>query len=1145
MEFKKGTRVCFCDSDHSWILGNVVSYTKSGKKEVIMCKADDFPGKEFTVNTSLKLYLAQDDLFKEEPDDLLMLTELHEATLLSCLKKRFLKDVVYTNIGTLVVAINPFKRIPCYQPENTIQNYLAEGPVVQGQLPHCWSVAHQTYFELVNDRQNQTILISGESGAGKTVAAKIVVEYLTAVSCQKATAETKHATEQVGIKVQAASPVLESFGNAKTVRNDNSSRFGKFMKIQFDCDGFLIGAHTTKYLLEKSRIITAAENERIYHIFYQICAHGDHAKYDLADAGSYVSCNAGKCLTIDGVNDDEDQQACIDALHSIGTSEEDIESVWRTVAGIMHLQNTTLSEKNDNNMQVAYLTPDSLATLKQACAQLCIDEAAMEKELTSTTMSGKISTTIKLTRAKALDVRDSFCRRVYDGMFQWLVDKINLTTDVGDKCENWLGLLDIFGFECFEFNSFEQLCINLANEALQNHYNSYIFVEDMKECEREGIDVTGVDFADNQECLDLLTSKNSIFSTLDVECKLGSGTDLSLLEKLHESFGPKGKLPGHDFYGQPRGETLKKNPNSFIVHHYAGNVIYNVQGWLEKNKEPLKDEMKRICNASTNKLIGTFLPPPVDTRGSATPTVSGFFKEQVGELIQLVNSTNPHWIRCVKPHPAKKPLLWDPCQVMNQLRSAGVIETVRVRKAGYPIRFKHRLFRERYCALLGSEGLNASNLEDPSENKSCSTKILSTLNLGKDIAQMGTSLVFLRQAAFIQLNTAKDAATAKYIKIVQKLQRARKGRHEAFLLYVEKHKARLEQEGKDKIEAELQAAEAARQRERDEVARRLREEEEHREVRQASIIIIQRNVRGFLARTKVLRRMIEAHRAAQEARHDASLFEQRIVFSELESQRLSVEAAEERLSQRLKPVSVKQIQREAQKEFKEKQDQRRQDYDDKLSQSRRLREERVLREEEVRRQRVRKNADKNKQTVLSGEVEKRAREKFLKQQEKKGGMGGTTLTPQERADHFRKACLDFEARDDWEHNREEYLSHDHTRRMQQERLMRSKQYLVDHDLYTNPPNTLCPDLSLDHGVPSTLTHKQRALESSYQQKVQREYSLLCSLGKGMGEKSGEKMEREKWKVANRTIFFFLKESGELYNGGDTTEATLQIYQKKK
>ena len=231
-KFEVGARVAFLHPKDSWILGKVILIDGNPDKPKCKytCVSDE--GQETILNTALgKLYHARDEIFNEEPDDLLLLTELHESTLLSCLRKRFLRDVVYTNIGSLVVAVNPFKRIPHYQPETSMGKYLAEGPVVQGLLPHVWSCAHQTYYELLNDRQNQTVLVSGESGAGKTVAAKIVVEYLTAVSCQTATNEIKHATEQVGVKVQAASPILESFGNAKTVRNDNSSRFGKFMKV--------------------------------------------------------------------------------------------------------------------------------------------------------------------------------------------------------------------------------------------------------------------------------------------------------------------------------------------------------------------------------------------------------------------------------------------------------------------------------------------------------------------------------------------------------------------------------------------------------------------------------------------------------------------------------------------------------------------------------------------------------------------------------------------------------------------------------------------------------------------------------------------------------------------------------------------------
>ncbi|KAJ9467357.1 Myosin-6 [Diplonema papillatum] len=1079
--FIVGSRVAFLDDALSWTLGKIIRIDKAGKKTTYVCSADTEKG-EFSVNSHFKLYHARDELFAEEPNDLLMLTELHEATLLHCLKTRYLKDIVYTNIGTLIVAVNPFKRIAKYQAENTIKDYLSEGPVIQTQLPHAWSVAHQTYHELVNDRENQTILISGESGAGKTVAAKIMVEYLTAVSCQRATEAIKHATELVGVKVQAASPILESFGNAKTVRNDNSSRFGKFMKVQFDTDGFLIGAHTTKYLLEKSRIITAAKNERIYHVFYQICAHSDREKYKLGPAEQYTTCNAGKCLSIDGVDDNEDQSSCIQAMEACGITDEEKDSVWRAVAGILMLQSTSISERTDaQNNQMAELNAENKQRLAAACEQFGVNAAVMEKEMTSTTSK---TFTRALSKAKSIDVRDSVSKVLYDSMFQWLVDKINITTDRGADTSNWLGLLDIFGFEDFEHNSFEQLCINLANESLQGHYNNYIFVEDMKECQREGIDTTGVTFADNSACLDLLSGKLSVFSMLDVECSLPGGTDQQFISKLHDAFGGTPGANGkraHEFY-----RRQLSSPNTFTIRHYAGDVTYDVSAWLEKNKEPLKNEMRTLMRNSSNTLIKTLIPAPQDsTKGSQQMTVSRFFCDQVKELISLINGTNPHWIRCVKPHPSKKPGSWSPKEVMNQLRCAGVIETVRVRKAGYPIRFPHTMFRDRYCAVLGSEGLLSRG--DAGAAKPIAGKILEKLGLGKEVAQMGNTKTFLRQEAFLRLNAAKDSAVLQYVVKLQCAARGQKARSDCFWMFVKKHKSRIEAEKKEAERRQVEqkrVAEEEQQRAKQEAEELFRVEEEARSKEE-----LQREMERARDEWFADERIYQEHETMIELdkkRKEIEDFDEKWVHVQLRKQR----RAHNMMQSFEFEKKVEEMRKAEEHRKKRVQLEKRKEYDLKKEQSKKKREELRKVEEEKRRERLKRESI---QRVSTREVEKNAEERFLREVEKKQ-KAKEKVGVDSRA-HFERACKLFDAKHDWEVNREQYLANDHYNRLRQERVMLNKQFLADHDLYQNPPNPLLtPDPTAPCGVPSVLSQHQKALEVAYQHKIEHQYDILRGAG---------------------------------------------------
>eukprot|EP01063_Lacrimia_lanifica_P034075 TRINITY_DN6220_c0_g8_i1.p1 TRINITY_DN6220_c0_g8~~TRINITY_DN6220_c0_g8_i1.p1 ORF type:complete len:1144 (+),score=514.17 TRINITY_DN6220_c0_g8_i1:118-3549(+) len=1103
--------LCFGYSiKHSWKVGKVASWDTAKKVGSVQCTDGETLNK---LNADM-INLVSQEVLDEDVDDLLNLTLLHDSTLLHVLKMRYMRDVIYTNIGAIVIALNPFNyKIPWYTDDN-MPKYLKEGDRIEENLPHSWAVAHNTYHELLGDQENQTVLVSGESGAGKTEASKIVMKYLAAVSCKQGDEANKKAAGEVGVKINMASPPLEAFGNAKTVRNDNSSRFGKFMKIQFSKDGFLVGAHTTKYLLEKSRIITAAQNERVYHVFYQIIAHANHGKYNLVPTVSdYVSCNAGECVSIPGVDDGEDQQAAMDAMSAINMSSEEQEGVWRAVAGVLHLQQMEVAEKMDaQNNAVATFTDEARKNLELGAAQWMIDAAALEKEFVSSTMqSGKQTITKPLSAAKAKDTRDSVCKILYDNLFQWLVDKINVTTDQGSQSENWLGLLDIFGFESFEkpdgtaTNSFEQICINLANEALQGHYNNYIFVEDMKECQREGIDTTDVTFADNKACLDLLSgAKNSVFSMLDLECSLPKGGDMDLLGKLHDTFAPT-KGVANEYYGRPRGDRLRKNPNAFIIRHYAGNVVYDISGWLEKNKEPLKDELKVIVRNSPDPLIKTLLPaPPDSSRPAKAVTVSGFFKEQVMQLITLITSTNPHWIRCVKPHPAKKPLMWDPVQVMNQLRSAGVIETVKVRKAGYPIRFPHAMFRERYKALLGKEGLTASNPSDPEENRRMCTKIFEAHNIDKSIGQMGKTKVFLRQKAFIHLNNEKDKALARHITTIQRCARSRKGRSDCFWLYVKKHKSRIEAELKADRERVAREAAEKEAKQKAEAAQRAQKEEQERVLLLAYTIKVQKNLRGFLERSKLIRKFTEMERAKEELRQDALLEAQHQEMLDLEESRAAVEAAE--VKQQAKAARLQKKLEEAGKKGDDEPEFSAADITRKKTQT--LQEDRraayLARREEARRQRAlerqkqeearkKLQAKQQRQQVLAVEIDVRAQNKFLRALEKKEKHQRDF--GEERAKHFRAACRRVDARDEWEHNREQHLARDYDNRLRQERFMRAKQSLVDRDLYTNPPNVLLsPDLTADRGVPTILTQRQQVMEAAYQRKLGKTYDMLQNYG---------------------------------------------------
>ena len=712
----------------SWKVGNVDEW--NGKTGIVTCE----DGERLEKLSEDDINLVSDEILQEDVDDLLNLTLLHDSTLLHVLRRRYMKDVIYTNIGAIVVALNPFNfKIPHYTDDN-MPKYLSEGDRIENNLPHSWAVAHNTYYEMRNDMQNQTILVSGESGAGKTEASKIVMKYLAALSCKSGDATSKEAASAVGQKINMASPPLESFGNAKTVRNDNSSRFGKFMRVKFDDSGYLVGAFITKYLLEKSRIVVASNGERVYHSFYLV-VRGQDPKYKLIKDSSYKSLASGNMLTNKEFDTKEEYDEVVSSLSTMGVSSDDINSMWLGVCGVLNCLNIDFLEDGEGSI----IKEDTLQFLDLCCEHWSISGEQFKKEAITTTMfiGGQWITKV-LNPTKAKDGRDALVKATYDLEFSWLVDKCNALLDAPEADGNWIGLLDIFGFEDFELNSFEQVCINLANEALQGHYNEYIFTKDMQLCRAEGIDVTEIEFPDNAECLNMISGRGGILALLDEECSLGKGSSAGFLHNVEEHHK---KNP---FFLK---KTLAKN--SFIIHHYAGSVSYDVTGVLDKNRDTLKDAFKTMMRASSDPFIAAIHPEPVDNVRKVT--VGGFFKEQVAALMEVINSTNPHWIRCVKPHPAKKPLHIDGVQTMKQLASSGVLGTVKIRKAGYPIRLTYESFKVRYRVCSS----------DPSQDgKSIAAETFKHLGFGTGDGQLGVTIVFLKSHGYVELEKLKKKRLA-------------------------------------------------------------------------------------------------------------------------------------------------------------------------------------------------------------------------------------------------------------------------------------------------------------------------------------------------------------------------------------------------
>ncbi|KAJ9461887.1 Myosin-12 [Diplonema papillatum] len=753
MAIEKGVLCYFRDEEKSWILGRIDEYDgKTGKAT----PSDSGPSRGQL--TPEDIFVCREDCVDQEADDLLNLQLLHDATLLACLRLRYMKDVIYTNIGAIVVALNPFNfKIPWYTDDN-MPKYLAEGQVITENRPHSWAQAHNTYWEMITKTENQTILVSGESGAGKTEASKIVLKYLGALSSRNGDEASKAASQAIGSKINCSSPPLEAFGNAKTVRNDNSSRFGKFMRVKFTQSGSLVGAHITKYLLEKSRIVSAMPNERVYHSFYLLCRSPSSAdKFMIASDDAFASLRSGNCTSNKDYDTAEEFKEVVDAMQTIGIGDGTIHSIWCAVAGIMHLLNISFEPSGEGSV-IANAPPNATA-LESTVANWKINRETLEKELISTEMEVMGQVIEKHLRVvAAVDGRDAVCKALYDALFSWFIEQCNAMLDAPSD-GSWIGLLDIFGFEDFEVNSFEQLCINLANETLQDHYNQYVFQRDMDECRAEGIDITSVEFPDNAPCLQMLTGRQGgMFSLLDEQCAVGTGSDAQFLAGIVEHHA------SNPFF-------IKKAlvQDSFIVHHYAGSVSYTVSGFLDKNRDTLKDAWKLLLRASGDELLAELLPEPVQTKGPKV-TVGGFFKRQLGELMELINSTNPHWIRCVKPHPAKKPLMFNGTATMKQLASAGVLGTVKIRKAGFPVRIPFTEFIERY-GFIGKQ--KKAVYDTTTEATACQSIVQRVAELRPEEAQVGKTRVFLKTEAYVRLEVLSRDALSVFARIAQAYARGR------------------------------------------------------------------------------------------------------------------------------------------------------------------------------------------------------------------------------------------------------------------------------------------------------------------------------------------------------------------------------------
>eukprot|EP01029_Cantina_marsupialis_P007646 TRINITY_DN185_c0_g4_i1.p1 TRINITY_DN185_c0_g4~~TRINITY_DN185_c0_g4_i1.p1 ORF type:complete len:2063 (-),score=796.14 TRINITY_DN185_c0_g4_i1:239-6427(-) len=774
-QFEPGTWIWKPDQDYIYVPAKVQTGFNRGQPATV--ETED--GEEFTIPGDQTKDLVECDPQCLKPiENMVKLNDLNEPAILHDLRLRFEQDDIYTYVSSILIAVNPFKMLPIYTPE-ILDQYKDQN--VRDLPPHIFAIADNAYNNMLADGENQSVIISGESGAGKTESMKLILQYLAEVSgrAQGASGNKEESLEQQILK---SNPVMEAFGNAKTLRNNNSSRFGKWTEVQFNKQGAIIGGKIINYLLEKSRIPFQAEGERNYHVFYQLLAGAEidpalRKRLHLKDVEDFHYLNQSGTSFVEGINDEKDFEDLKQAMEVLNMTPEEIDSVFKTVAAVLHVGNIKF-EGNEDSAKIT--NPECV---KLVAELLDVDNDLLRTALSSRKMGVRSVVHVPYNLQQGTDARDAFAKTVYGKMFDWLICKINealgkglsQNTSTNDQT-SLIGVLDIFGFESFETNSFEQLCINYCNEKLQFHFNDHIFRMEQDEYKSEGIPVDNIQFIDNQPCLDLLEMRGTgVFSMIDEEINVPKGSDAGFLSKVFQ------KHNKHQNLIKPKPRALNSR-ECFNIKHYAGEVSYNSTNFLEKNKDSLHQDLQDCLRTSSNEFVKKLLdvqvgPKEEAKKAAAAPagrpgprrrggggarnkkmTLGTQFKNQLHDLMQTLNKTSPHFIRCMKPNHVKKGDIFEAQMILNQLRYAGLLEVCRIRQVGYPVRKSFDDFHFRYRCL-------APNSTDHIQ---LSEALVEQGILKEGEWAFGRSKVFMRNIMQQDLEAAREDALTDIVIRIQK-----------------------------------------------------------------------------------------------------------------------------------------------------------------------------------------------------------------------------------------------------------------------------------------------------------------------------------------------------------------------------------------
>ncbi|XP_027901372.1 myosin VIIAa isoform X1 [Xiphophorus couchianus] len=694
-------------------------------------------------------------------EDMIRLGDLNEAGILRNLLIRYREKLIYTYTGSILVAVNPYQLLPIYTAD---QIRLYTNKKIGEMPPHIFAISDNCYFNMQRNNRDQCCIISGESGAGKTESTKLILQFLAAISGQHSWIEQQ---------VLEANPILEAFGNAKTIRNDNSSRFGKYIDIHFNKRGAIEGAKIEQYLLEKSRVCRQAYDERNYHIFYCMLkgmTADEKKKLGLGKATDYTYLTIGKCTVCDGRDDLKEYSNIQSAMKVLMFTEKENWEISKLLAAILHMGNLRYEARTYDNLDACEVV--RCPHLTTAATLLEVECKDLMNCLTSRTLITRGETvSTPLSMEQALDVRDAFVKGIYGRLFVWIVEKINAaiykpTSSQPKALRRSIGLLDIFGFENFTINSFEQLCINFANENLQQFFVRHVFKLEQEEYNLENINWLHIEFTDNQGALDMIAIKPmNIISLIDEESKFPKGTDATMLNKLNFQH----KLNTNYIPPKNNYET------QFGIQHFAGVVYYETRGFLEKNRDTLYGDIIQLVHSSKNKFIKQIFQADVamgaETR-KRSPTLSSQFKRSLELLMRTLSVCQPFFVRCIKPNEYKKPMLFDRELCVRQLRYSGMMETIRIRRAGYPIRYTFVEFVDRYRVLM--PGVKPAYKQ---EDLRGTCQRIAEAVLGKDDDwQMGKTKIFLKDHHDMLLEIERDKAITDKVILIQKVVRGFKDR---------------------------------------------------------------------------------------------------------------------------------------------------------------------------------------------------------------------------------------------------------------------------------------------------------------------------------------------------------------------------------